>query len=150
MNAKSDAIYSMLVEFRKRKVPIHGVGLQMHLTLDADLPSIAKNIQRFSSAGFQVHITEADVGLAVDHDRRILDPGDLDRQANVYQAVLNACLRQPQCSVFQTWGFTDRYSWINSTSRGSKGAALLFDGQYRPKPAYVAMQQALSQSGHCQ
>ena len=145
MNAKSDAIYGMLLDFKKRKVPIDGVGLQMHLDLDADVRSIARNIQRFSDAGLQVHITEADLGIPVGHNRRVLNPEDLERQASVYEAVLTACLNQRGCTAFQTWGFTDKYSWINSTSRGTRGAALFFDAQYHPKPAYAAAQRILSQ-----
>lgn len=144
LNRKSDGIYAMLADFKKRDVPIDGVGLQMHLDLHADVSSIARNVQRFSDAGFQVHITEADIGIPVDENRRALDPGDLDRQAGIYESIVTACLNQPRCTVFQTWGFTDKYSWINSTSRGTKGAALLFDAQYHPKPAYAAVGRALS------
>jgi endo-1,4-beta-xylanase len=144
VNRKSDAIYTMLADFKKRKVPITGVGLQMHLGLEADVSSIARNIQRFSDSGFQVHITEADVGIAVDRRRRVLNLEDLERQSRLYEAILTACLNQRGCMVFQTWGFTDRYSWVNSTSRGKKGAALLFDAQYHPKPAYAAVRRALS------
>ena len=146
LNAKSDALYAMLLDFKKHHVPIDGIGLQMHLDLDADVASIARNIQRFSDAGLQVHITEADVGIAVDHNRHVLHSADLDRQAHIYEAVLTACLKQSRCTVFQTWGFTDKYSWINSASRGTKGAALFFDAQYHAKPAYAAIQRALTRS----
>lgn len=36
-------------------------------------------------------------------------------------------------------GFTDKYSWIGSHTHGARGAALLFDRAYKPKPAYAAM-----------
>jgi endo-1,4-beta-xylanase len=144
VNRKSDAIYSILLDFKKRNVPIDGVGLQMHMDLDVDVSSIARNIQRFSDSGLQVHITEADVGIAVDHNRRVLNPADLERQSRIYEAVLTACLNQRRCTAFQTWGFTDKYSWINSTSRGTKGSALFFDAQYHFKPAYTAAQRALT------
>jgi endo-1,4-beta-xylanase len=134
----------MLMDFKKRGVPLNGIGLQMHSDLSADVPSIAKNIGRFVNLGLQVHITESDVRIAVDGNRRVLDPKDLARQAAVYQALLAACLQQRGCTAFQTWGFTDKYSWINSSSRGTKGAALFFDSQYRPKPAYAAVKEALS------
>lgn len=144
VNAKSDAIYGMLLDFKKRNVPIDGVGLQMHLELDSDISSMARNIQRFSDSKFQVHITEADVSIPVDRNRLVRNPRDLERQALVYDAILNVCLNQPRCTVFQTWGFTDKYSWINSKSRGTKGAALFFDSQYHPKPAYAAARRALT------
>jgi endo-1,4-beta-xylanase len=46
------------------------------------------------------------------------------------------------CAALLTWGFTDKYSWIPSFRPGS-GAALPFDADYQPKPAYYAMQRAL-------
>jgi hypothetical protein len=41
------------------------------------------------------------------------------------------------------WGFTDRHSWIPAFSPGM-GAALIFDAEYRPKPAYDALREALT------
>ena len=146
VNVKSDALYKTLRDFRSRGVPIDGIGLQMHSDLNPDVAGIARNIARFVDLGLQVHITEADVGIPVDQDRHPLNPLDLERQAAVYEGILKACLQQRGCTAFQTWGFTDKYSWINSSSRGTRGAALFFDGQYRPKPAYRAVLQSLSQA----
>ena len=59
MNRKSDAIYAMVKDFKRRGVPIDGVGLQLHIpTLDADMPAIAENIARLTALVVQVHITE--------------------------------------------------------------------------------------------
>ncbi len=144
-NVKSDAIYKMLQDFKQRKVPLDGIGLQMHADLNADVRGLAENIRRFASLGLQVHITEADVSVPIDANRRVADIEDLERQAAIYHAIISACLRERGCTAFQTWGFTDKYSWINSSSRGRRGAALLFDAQYHPKPSYTALMQALLQ-----
>src|SRR4029077_16971055 len=67
LNRKSDAIYAMVKDFKRRCVPIDGVGLQMHIpALDVDIPAIAANIARLTALGVQVHITELDVSLPVD------------------------------------------------------------------------------------
>jgi endo-1,4-beta-xylanase len=65
LNAKSDAMYEMVKDFRKRGVPIDGVGLQMHIIddLNPDFAGIAANITRFTALGVQVHITELDGAL---------------------------------------------------------------------------------------
>jgi len=64
MNRKSDAIYAMIRSFKRRGIPIDGVGLQMHIPLlDADIPAIAANIARLTALGVQVHVTELDVSL---------------------------------------------------------------------------------------
>lgn len=139
LNRKSDAIYAMLKDFKQRGVPIDGVGLQMHISrLDYDTDAVAKNIERLTKLGLQVHITELDISLPVDSQGEA-SKEDLARQAEIYRAVVRACLMNPGCTAIQTWGFTDKYSWINSHSHGTRGAALPFDRSYQPKPAYKAM-----------
>jgi endo-1,4-beta-xylanase len=143
MNPKSDAIYAMVRDFRQRGVPIDGVGFQMHIAnLRAEVASISANISRFTALGVQVHITELDVALPVDPNgnARIVD---LERQANIYREIAAACLSHPGCTAIQTWGFTDKYSWIGSHSRHTQGAALPFDRNYSPKPAYEALRNVL-------
>jgi endo-1,4-beta-xylanase len=149
VNPKSDAIYAMVRDFRRRGVPIDGVGFQMHIAnLLADVVSISANIDRFTALGVQVHITEMDVALPVDAEGNAR-PEDLQRQADIYREIARACLSHPGCTAIQTWGFTDKYSWIGSHSKKTQGAALLFDRSYRAKPAYEALRNALERPrGH--
>jgi endo-1,4-beta-xylanase len=143
VNPKSDAIYAMVRDFRQRGVPIDGVGFQMHIAnLDADVASISANIRRFTALGVQVHITEMDVALPVDASGNARAE-DLERQADIYREIAAACLSHPGCTAIQTWGFTDKYSWIGSHSKHAQGAALPFDRDYRAKPAYAALRNAL-------
>jgi len=144
LGRKSDAVYAMVKDFRRRGVPIDGVGLQMHTSrLDLDTAAIASNIARLTALGVQVHITELDVSLPVDPSGAASSE-DLRRQAEVYRGVVRACLESSGCTAIQTWGFTDKYSWIGSHSHGTRGAALLFDRAYKPKPAYDAMLEELA------
>lgn len=69
---------------------------------------------------------------------------DLERQSEIYGSIARACLSHSGCTAIQTWGFTDKYSWIRSKTKGTKGAALLFDRNYAPKPACIALKQALT------
>jgi len=138
-NRKSDAIYAMVKDFKSRGVPIDGVGLQMHIpTLDVDIPAIMANIARLTALDVQVHITELDVSLPVDSNGGPR-ADDLTRQADVYRGIVRACLNSPGCTAIQTWGFTDKYSWIGSHSHGARGQALPFDRAYQPKSAYRAV-----------
>jgi endo-1,4-beta-xylanase len=145
LNAKSDAVYAMVKDFRKRGVPIDGVGIQAHifdLSLK-EISSLAANMKRLAALGVQIHITEMDVALPIDAKGVLIDQADLARQADIYRFVANACVEQPACTVFQTWGFTDKYSWVPGYLK-TKGAALPFDQSYQPKPAYAALLEALS------
>jgi endo-1,4-beta-xylanase len=144
LNQKSDAIYGMVKDFKHRGVPINGVGLQFHISrLDLDTNAVAANIARLTALGVQVHITELDVSLPLE-SRGVVGNGNLLRQAAVYRNVVRACVQSPGCTAIQTWGFTDKYSWIGSHSHGSQGAALPFDRAYQPKPAYDAMLEEIS------
>jgi endo-1,4-beta-xylanase len=143
LGPKSDAIYAMVQEFRKRGVPIDGVGFQMHIgNLHPDIDSISANIGRFTALGVLVHITEMDVSLPVDANGNA-GPEDVQRQADIYREIAAACLAHRGCTAIQTWGFTDKYSWIGSHSKKTRGAALPFDRNYLPKPAYWALRETL-------
>jgi endo-1,4-beta-xylanase len=147
LNGKSDAIYAMVEDFRRRQVPIDGVGLQMHVpALDVDASAIEANIARLTALGLQVHITELDISVPVDSRGRARSE-DLESQALLYRAIVRACLNHRGCTAIQTWGFTDKYSWIGSHSRGARGAALPFDRMYEPKAAYGAIFEAISEGG---
>jgi endo-1,4-beta-xylanase len=141
LGPKSDAIYAMVQDFRKRGVPIDGVGFEMHIgNLHLEIASISANIGRFTALGVQVHITEMDVALPVDANGNA-SPGDLQRQADIYRQTAAACLANNGCTAIQTWGFTDKYSWIDWHSNDTLGAALPFDRNYLPKPAYQTLRE---------
>lgn len=143
INAKSNAIYAMVQDFKRRGVPIDGVGFQMHIgNLRSDIDSISENIARFTALGVQVHITEMDVAVPVDTAGNA-KPEDLRRQAEIYRDIATACLSHSGCTAIQMWGFTDKYSWIGTHTKHTKGAALPFNDKYQPKPAYNALREAL-------
>jgi len=145
MNRKSDAIYAMVKDFKTRHVPVDGVGLQLHISnLNFDVGAVATNIARLAALGMQIHITELDVSLPLDARGEVIHADDLARQAEIYRAIVRACLQSRACTSIQTWGFTDKYSWIGSHSHGTRGQALLFDRSYQPKQSYRAVLDELS------
>jgi endo-1,4-beta-xylanase len=141
INKKSDAIYAMAKDFKKRGVPLDGVGFQSHISLKFDDPEklkpYAKNLERFAKLGLELHITELDIRLNDD------SPASLNAQAKLYGEITSVCIQQPACKVLQTWGFTDRHSWIPQFYKG-QGWALLWDDRYQRKPAYGAVHDALA------
>jgi endo-1,4-beta-xylanase len=141
--AKFNAVYAMVKDFTARGVPIDGVGMQMHIDTSGYPSSagLAQNIQQLTALGVQVHITEMDVKLAVDANGNASSAA-LQAQAQTYQRILTVCLQNPGCTAFQTWGFSDKHSWIPSSYPGY-GAALPFDASYQPKPAFSTMISAL-------
>lgn len=58
----------------------------------------------------------------------------LQQQANTYRDLLKVCLEASNCESFETWGFTDKYSWLAKPENG-----LPFDAQLNRKKAYYEM-----------
>ncbi|HEY3971929.1 MAG TPA: endo-1,4-beta-xylanase [Candidatus Sulfotelmatobacter sp.] len=141
MNKKSDAIYAMAADFKKRGVPLDGIGFQAHVTLKFDDPaklvSFARNMERFAKLGLELHITELDIRLGDS------SAASLGAQAKLYAEITTLCVQQPACKLIQTWGFTDKHSWIPQFYKG-QGWALLWDANYQKKPAYEAVHDALA------
>jgi len=143
-NPKSDGMYNLVKGMLARGVPIHGIGLQFHITTKprgASPDGLGANIARFAALGLQVHITELDVRVPVDAGGNAT-PSDLAAQAQRYHDIVSVCLKYPGCTAVQTWGFTDKHSWIPQFYKGY-GAALPFDKDFKPKPAYASMLRAL-------
>jgi endo-1,4-beta-xylanase len=143
LGKKSDAIYALVKNLRQRDVPIHGVGFQMHVSID-DPPKpedVAANIKRLGELGLEVHITEMDVRI---HGGRGTRQEKLTAQAKLYRDMLRVCLDAPNCTTFVIWGFTDKHSWIPS-HYGHPDSPLIFDESFRPKSGYEALMKVLKE-----
>jgi endo-1,4-beta-xylanase len=138
LGAHSDAVYNLVRGLKERGVPIHGVGLESHFDLNPpQLRDIAANMARLNALGLESAITEVDVRVRVPPSA-----SDLERQRTIYNALLTTCLAAVNCKTFASWGFTDKTSWVPSAYPGY-GAALPFDANYAPKPAYYGLRAAL-------
>ena len=138
-NPKYDATVSLVRELRLAGAPVDGAGLQYHLT--DRMPTqeqVQVAIRGLADLGVEVHISELDVPVwrfGGTPERR------LARQGEVYRAVAAACQAEPACVRITTWGFTDRYTW---RLPWQESLPLPFDSEYRPKPAWIAVQEALN------
>jgi endo-1,4-beta-xylanase len=143
---KFTAVYNMVQDFVQRGVPINGVGFEMHVSNEyyPSAAGLAQNLQQLAALGIQVHITEMDVRLPVGSNG-LASAADLQTQAQIYQSILTVCLQQPNCTAFQVWGVSYNDSWIPSVFPGY-GAALPFDFNYQPTPAFNALLAAMQTS----
>ena len=119
-------MYNMTKGMLARGVPIDGVGLQMHLKVGYSAEMVAgirDNMKRLGALGLEVHITELDLSIDGDATDKALE-----QQAELYASLLRACLDVLACKNFETWGFTDKYTW--------KGTS---DETFKAKPAVAAM-----------
>lgn len=151
---KSKSMLALGKWLKQQGTPITGFGLQYHIDAKTKIePGDAHYafIDEIRKLGLAYQITELDVAVPVKPSAPgdpaqglyVQDPADLDRQAEVYASVMRMALTTNNCHGVQVWGFTDRYSWIPGFSRGRNGAALLFDADYQPKPAFAAVKTVL-------
>ena len=140
MGAKSDAVYQ-LVKQLKAKGLVDAVGWQCHLD-SGWKPGEAQvsNAQRLAKLGLDIAITELDFRIPLP-----TTPEKLQTQADSYRSVMRFCLSQPNIKALLMWGFSDGSSWVPAFFKGA-GAALIFDEQYQPKPAYEALSEELRNS----
>lgn len=138
LGPKSDFVYEVMSDFVARGVPIDGVGLQMHIdaAVPPDFGDIEANMARLGALGLEVHITELDVSVA---NLAIGEAAKQQRQAAIYADVVASCRAVPACRDVTVFGFGDAYAWDEL----GDASPLLFDEQYRPKPAFAAFREAL-------
>lgn len=148
---KGNAVYAMVADLVDRGVPIHGVGMQLHVNADAwpyrpNVRNIERNIERLEALGLVVHFTEVQVRVGY------LEGSIAEKwacQAHIYGTLLDICLNQPACELFNVWGYTDQYSWLydHYGIPYPVESPLVYDAEFMPKPAYIAMQGLLDGTG---
>jgi endo-1,4-beta-xylanase len=139
---KSDAIYAMAQGMLQRGVPIHGIGLQMHLGTNAggntSPEAIAANMQRIADLGLEVHITELDVSICRGMITDVAERRRLQRER--LASITQTCLAQPACTALTVWGVGDSDSWRDDECQGGgRSEPLLFDSNYQRKDAYFGV-----------
>ncbi|WP_329407414.1 endo-1,4-beta-xylanase [Streptomyces sp. NBC_00704] len=122
--AKTQAMYSMVRDFKQRGVPIDCVGFQSHFNSGSPYNSnFRTTLQNFAALGVDVAITELDIQGA---------------SASTYANVTKDCLAVSRCLGITVWGVRDTDSWR------SEQTPLLFNGSGAKKPAYTAVLDALN------
>jgi len=142
MSRKADGVHKLLSDLKSRGVPVDGVGWQMHeLNGFRAGAEHRENARRLIALGLELSITEMDVRVKLP-----ASADDYGRQAEGYASAAEFCLSEPNCKALVLWGFTDKYSWIPGEFP-EWGDALIYDRNFRPKPAYSALRRALAATG---
>lgn len=137
---KIDAVVNLANDFKERGIPIHGLGMQMHIGISASNEEIAAGMRQLASTGLLVHISEVSI-LVSDwkKDSALVFTDELNRKqsdkyrflAEIYRQVVPSAQRYG----ITVWGTDDKHTWITGMF-GLRDWPLLFDSLYRKKPAY--------------
>ena len=145
---KTERVYRLVKSLVDKKVPIHGVGLQGHWSIfEPSEQELKYTIDKFSSLGLEVQITELDMSVYKwEKERRQKRADESDeytadlqqKQTEQYQKVFKIFRENKDKLTSVTfWNITDKYTWLdNYPVPGRKNYPLLFDANYQPKQAY--------------
>ncbi len=156
--AQSQACINMYKALKKEGIPIDGIGIQAHTKITKEnkhalsgsetsvgalfnAKSFSQNLQNMGESGMEIYITESDV-----HMYGKITKEKLNRQAQGFAEMLKACLLEPACKSYKTWGFTDAHFWQvmrKEYGENFKSYPLPFDEDANAKPAYFAMKQVV-------
>lgn len=124
--AKRARTLEMLQKLLAEGVPIHGVGIQGHWSVnDTRISEIEQSIRMYAELGLEIQITEMDVGMQGFTE---------EEQAERYRELFQLFKKYSDVITSVTlWGTTDDTSWRRDES------PLLFDANQQPKPAFWAL-----------
>lgn len=142
---KRKAILDLFIKLKQRGVPIHGIGLQMHVSIiHPENSQIASALKEISEAGFNIHLSEVDVSLNPAGAAISLNDDLLQRQANKLSQIVSLYKSIPARYQYGItfWGVGDADSWIRYFFQRDD-YPLLFDDNYDPKPVYCKLTETL-------
>ncbi len=134
---KREKIYNMLKKFLAQGVPIHGMGLQAHWSMNNPTEDqIRESIDKFASLGLKIQFTELDVTTISRRDTsRAFTPEKEKKQMEFYKMAFKVFReKKDKITGVTFWNVSDRGSWLNRGGR--KAYPLLFDTNNQPKKAY--------------
>ena len=150
---KSKAIVAMVNDLKSRGVPIHGIGLQMHLEMATSEEAIANALKEAASTGLLVHISELDIIFNTHNDenasgkQKITELTEAMEQAQGEKFKQVAMLYRKHVPKEQQfgitfWDFNDRDTWIKPFFDLNEWPTV-YDENLEPKPAYFGFAEGL-------
>lgn len=150
-NTKCEGIVKLINDVKSVKgTRLDAFGMQAHYNVDgfsaAQFKSVAK---KYAAAAGKVQLTELDFKASSTYDgTAATKESEYTKMAychkNLYEAIKALKAEGTNVSGLTVWGVIEPNSWLHSQSNvggGANGSAqcpLLFDGNYKAKPAYWA------------
>ena len=150
-NTKCEGIVKLIKDVKSAEgTRLDAFGMQAHYNVDgfsaAQFKSVAK---KYAQAAGKVQLTELDFKASSTYDgTAATKESEYTKMAychkNLYEAIKALKAEGTNVSGITVWGVIEPNSWLHSQSNvggGASGSAqcpLLFDGNYKAKPAYWA------------
>jgi len=117
---------------------VDAIGMQSHLSTNDYMQNFLNAAQKFVDEGYELQITELDIGIS---DNKVGEEPTADlllRQAKKYRYIMDGLLdiqaNGGNVTSVTVWGFTDAHSW-RGNDNGFDGRCLLYTKNMEEKPA---------------
>ena len=140
---QADQMFELIKRVRKLGGHVDVVGCELHLEAQQLHPGYVDEFKYFleqaRKTGVTVQVTEMDVyqGPA----GAFQDP--YENQKQIFYNIAHACLKDSNCTTFTVWGLYDSASWLHEAKGLTDANPVLFDSNYKKKPAYYGVLEAL-------
>ncbi|MCR5840639.1 MAG: endo-1,4-beta-xylanase [Bacteroidales bacterium] len=142
--AKSQRIFNLVKRMKDAGVPIDGIGMQAHYNVyGPSMKEVDDAINLYSTVVKHIHLTELDIrinedmggGLRFNQGQATVADWERTLQQDQYVNLFKVLRKHKDvidCVTF--WNVSDKDSWL-----GVRNYPLLFDENYKPKQAYLAV-----------
>ena len=142
--SKAGFVLEQVKRWKDNGIPITCVGTQTHIEIAHE--TTPQNVRAFAKAleeiGITLNITELDIGFPKG-SASSLGAADYAKQGHLYRQFMDVFLEEPNMGEFVIWGLTDAHSWLDDQQGKTEG--LLYDKQYKPKPAFDSIMVSLKE-----
>ena len=140
--SKASFVVEQVKRWKKNNIPITCVGTQTHIEIAHE--TTPQNVRALAKAlaelDVTLNITELDIGFPKGSAGN-LSAADYAKQGHLYRQFMDVFLEEPNMGEFVIWGLTDAHSWLDEQQGKTEG--LLYDKQYKPKPAFDSVMASL-------
>lgn len=146
---KMQAILDLVAELKRRAIPIHGLGLQMHINVDSKQNELDELMKKSIQTGLKIHLSELDIAVNPKNNPDfVYDEKVAKAQSELFNYIFKSFAEVPATQQYGItfWNISDKDSWLRGYFKRPKEYPLLFDDNYAKKPAYTALINSLSTS----
>ncbi|MHA8095643.1 endo-1,4-beta-xylanase [Aquirufa antheringensis] len=136
---KMQAILDLVADLKKRKIPIHGLGLQMHINVDSKRTEISRVIEQSAQTGLAIHFSELDIVVNPKNNPEYIY--EANTQNELFQFIFTSFRAIPARQQYGItfWNISDKDTWLRGYFKRPKEYPLLFDETYVKKPGYHSL-----------
>jgi len=139
---KMKAILDLVAELKRRGIPIHGLGLQMHINVDSKRNELQEVLDKSVATGLKIHLSELDIAVNPKNNPDfVYEEKAAKAQSELFNYIFKSYAEIPTKQQYGItfWNISDKDSWLRGYFKRPKEFPLLFDDNYAKKPAYTEL-----------